>query len=163
MNKPYFEVKTKPAGAKTRYTILADGNEIGSRTTARPYRFARVVRKNQAHALASCREGIPYQINMAEHYEGVARRDPAALAKARRETNAFGASLIEPWIADGSYTKWAVECRERAAQLAARVKELESGPLPEFNLMFVASWHHARKNVPSTEPWNIHVEVIEIA
>lgn len=160
MNTPSFEVKTKPAGAKTRYTILADGNEIGSRTTARPYRFALVVKKNQAREIETVKETIAYQLKQAEKYEGVARRDPACYQQAVRE---FNYDSTEKRIRDGSYAQWAVEARECAARYVARLAELQSGPLPEFDELIVASWHHARHLVPDAKPWQIFVAIVEIA
>lgn len=159
---PYFEVKTKPVacGRKTKYTVLADGVEIGSRTTARPYKFARVVKRSQPAAIRSLREGIEYTRQQADLYDAVARRDFIPFQKHVRE---FGLASVERNIADGKYVAWAVEYRAQVERSLKRLAELESGPLPEFDLMFVASWHHARKNVPTTEAWNIHVEIIEIA
>jgi hypothetical protein len=45
---------------------------------------------------------------------------------------------------------------------AALAGWLESGPQPEFDLLFVASWHMSRKNVADASQHQIFVAVVEI-
>lgn len=157
-----FTTTTKNVGKKTRFTVLCDGVEIGHRTSARPYRFALVVTRNQERELQSAKANLGYAHNQYQNYNRLAL-DPAAqkeeVAKARTP---FERECRQKWIEEGAYAKWAVSQSEAIRKYEALIKHLSSGPQPEFDRPYVLSWHHQRQNVPNAPEWTKFVAVVEV-
>jgi len=158
-----FETLSKPVAkaTKTKTIIYAGGVEIGSRTSARAYKFALVVTGNQEHAIFKAREEMAYCTKKAEQYEGIVRRDEAAIRSHVMEDRVPRHS-IEKSIVDGSYVRWGISYRSRALNWKDRLEVLLSGPQAEFSQLLVASWHSRRDLVPDAKPWQKFVAVVEI-
>ena len=158
-----FETISKPVAkaTKTKTIIYADGVEIGSRTSAHTYKFALVVTGNQEHAIRQARAYVDYNTAKAEQYEGIVRRDEAAI-QSHIKNDRVPRHNIEKCLEDGSYIRWGISYRSRALEWKDRLEVLLSGPQPEFSLPLVASWHSRRDLVPDAKPWQKFVAVVEI-
>ena len=157
-----FETSSKPVAkaTKTKTIIYADGVEIGSRTSARAYKFALVVTGNQEHAIRSMRAGIRYQRGLAEKYAALANSEPGAIQGELNQR--YGYSTIKGWIEDGQYGRWAAEAIAEVKRMEEALARYLSGPQPEFSKLVVASWHSRRDLVPDAKPWQKFVAVVEI-
>lgn len=157
-----FTTQSKPVsrGAKTKLTVFCDGVDIGSRTSARPYRYALVVTRNQSHAIRSAQSSAEWNRKNAAQYTAIANRDETAIQSHIREGYAY--SYILNLIDKGSYAEWAKSSLQQADLLDAEVARLSAGPLPEFAVPFVASWHQSRKNVPKVGEHLIFVAIVEV-
>ena len=155
-----FEVTVTPRKNGRLVVIKADGVEIGSRHSPRPYRFALVVKGNQAHAIRYATESISYLNGKVSEYEAIARRDESAIRKAIDRFTSRAS--IERYIVDGSYAKWAGQYRQQVADTSARLAVLLSGPQPEYDVPVVASWHSRRDLVPTSMPHQTFVAIVEI-
>lgn len=158
-----YDIQIKPVakGAKRKVTVSYEGKVIGERTSARPYRFALVVKRSQARALASGRENLAYQIKQQAHYRAIADNVPGARdAELRKQKSGFQTDFTRKCFEDGSYAKWADEAARQVNELTGYIARLESGPQPEFDERFVLSWHSAR--VPNVPDYCILVDVVEI-
>lgn len=157
-----FTTQSKPVsrGAKTKLTVFCDGVDIGSRTSARPYRYALVVTRNQSHALSYAKRSAEWNRKNAAQYTAIANRDEAAIAAHIRE--GFDYAGIQRQIDSGCYAEWAKSSLQQAESIDAEVARLSAGPLPEFDVPFVASWHQARKNVPKVGEHHIFVAIVEV-
>lgn len=103
-----FKVELKPVshGKKTSMTVFCNGEIIGQRTSARPYRYALVVKKNQAYFTAQARREIAYCQKLVKEYSG------------------RGVEGIH------DYPEYVRTYTDRIAGWQARLAELESGPPP---------------------------------
>jgi hypothetical protein len=160
-----YEIAIKPVakGAKRKVTVSLNGQVIGQRTSARPYRFALVVRRNQAYALESCRKNLAHQLAEQARYQAVADDAPGARAAAlAKDRTAWQRQQTQKFIADGDFARWAKNSGEQAEACRRKIAVLESGPQPEFEQPFVVSWHSRRGTVPNPPEWYILVNVLEI-
>lgn len=162
-----YQIEKKVKGSKTQVRILLDGVEIGKRTSARIYRFALVVKGNQAHALMRAKEGIIHSRKEAAKYRAVVNDEPGARRDFIHFTNGHAASFqSQQWhreyIEKGDVLKWAQNSEAEIIALEKRIERLASGPQPEFDEIMVCSWHQTRKNVPATAAYQTFVDVVEI-
>lgn len=164
----YVIEKKARSGGKTEVKILLDGVEIGKRTSARPYRFALVVKRNQAHELKRAQESLAYSRKEEAKYRAVVNDEPGARERfithdsSGKIASAQSQTWHREWIASGEVAKWATGKAEEISRLEALITRLSSGPQPEYDKAFVASWHHARHNVPAIKDYQVFVAVIEI-
>ncbi len=154
-----FEVSKKNKGQKVLVEIRHNGKLIGSRSSLRAYRFALVVKPCQAAALARAKSNLAYNDKQASEYFLTLNHDGEDRKNAIRQ---FGRARIEGWIADGTYAKWVVSYREQVSKLEKEVARLSVGPLPEFDELYVVSFHQSRKNVAEANEHQIFVAVVEI-
>lgn len=163
-----YQIEKKVKGGKISVRILLDGVEIGKRASARIYRFALVVKGNQAHALMRAKEALVYQRDQAKKYRDVLNDAPGARNKfimvdSAGRTNSFQSQQWHrEYIANGEVLKWAEAAEQTIIDLEKKIERLSSDPQPEFDKLVVSSWHQARKNVPTCGAWQTFVDVVEI-
>lgn len=159
MNNKTFTTGKEIKGNKTTTRVFCDGVEIGKRSSLREYRFALVVTRSQAAALAYAKSELEHSGKMAEEYAGVAENKPGCRAAYVRKHNS---NYFNQFIADGSFAKWAEHSRQSLPKIQERINQLSSGPLPEYQKPYVTSWHQQRKSVPNVRESEIFVAVVEI-
>lgn len=163
-----YQIEKKVKGSKIEVRILLDNVEIGKRTSARLYRFALVVKGNQAHALMRAKEALEYQRKQAVTYRAVVNDVPGAREKfitidsAGRRASFQSQQWHREYIANGEVLKWADHSDLEIARMEKEIVRLSSGPQPEFDKILVCSWHQARRNVPSAADYQTFVDVVEI-
>lgn len=158
-----YDIKAVAKGAKRKVTISLNGKVIGSRTSARPYRFALVVKRSQPYALKSTKEALAYHIKQEAKYRAIADDAPGARAAAiAAERQAFHRAGVEKFIAEGEYAKWAGSEAKQIERLRAEIPRLESGPQPEFDEPFVLSWHSRADTVPAVKEYHVQVAILPI-
>ena len=154
-----FEVIKRNKGKKVLVEIHHDGKLIGCRSSHRAYRFALVVKPCQAAALARAKSNFAWNEKQATEYYLTLNHDGEDRKNAIRQ---YGRARIEGWLADGTYAKWVVSHREMVSKAEKEIARLSAGPLPEFEQLYVSSFHQSRKNVPDVGQHQIFVAVVEI-
>jgi len=163
-----YQVEKKVRGKKTEVRILLNGEEIGKRTSARPYRFVLLVKGNQTHALARAKANLEYARKQEVKYRAVANDEPGAREKfinfdsTGRLASAWARDLHNKYIAEGEVLKWADGQVTEIKRLEDYIARLSSGPQPEFDVIRAASWHHTRALVPTCKEYQIFVDAVEI-
>jgi hypothetical protein len=162
-----IEKKLVSRGTKTSVKVFSGDTLIGSRTSARNYRFALVVKFGQPCALAYAKSQLAHDIKMEAQYRGVAldlpgARDAWKKSNIRFHAREWDTKCYEKFLAEGNFLEWANDAAKRVINLRLRVAALEAGPLPEFDRIFILSWHGARKNVPTPRECYDVVTVLEI-
>lgn len=163
-----YTIEKAKKGSKTEVRILLNGEVIGKRTSARPYRFALLVKRSQPRALATAQSNLKFQTSQFEEYSAVAEDKPGARERFIKFNDQGHANTPavqgwrKNWIENGEVAKWAEHSRSQIEKLEKYIAALSSGPQPEFDKVFVASWHQSRRNVPSCKEWHVFVDVVEI-
>lgn len=140
-----FTIKRTPVsnGKKTKFELFCNEVLIGSRTTARPYKFATVTKRDQTATALSYAAGAKSSRAEAAEYQAVIDDAPGARATAARN---FPSSA--EWLTSGQYAKWVTEITARAARNDAEAIRLSGSPLPEFDTLYVYSWNSKPTNYP---------------
>jgi hypothetical protein len=163
-----FEIKKKVLKNATQVTILADGVEIGKRTSARNYRFALICANSQDYALESYKQQLRYAEKSAARYQAVVNDEPGAREKFinfddnGKLASAWVRKCNTEFIADGSVARFLDINLKQIEKAKAMIARLSSGPQPEYQKPYVSSWHQTRENVASVRPSQVFITVLEI-
>ncbi|MGV0949318.1 MAG: hypothetical protein ACOYB3_01505 [Azonexus sp.] len=137
--------KRVAAGKKVKYTIFADGVEIGDRTTSKAgYRAVSVARHSYARACLQVKGSTAHNEQTLIQYQGYLANPEAALAA---EKTAFHRENMAKWIQDGTVAKWVEDVKDQIVKGKARLDELATmtQDSPEFSKWYIVAFTNTGK------------------
>jgi hypothetical protein len=160
-----FAIRRTPVcwGKKTKLELYHDGVLIGSRTSARAYKFATVVCRSQD----AVRQ---YLIRQAEYYRKEAVRLNAIINDApgarekeiRFHAAAHDREFQRKALENGDFVTWAKRAQQNAIECDAEALRLATPNLPEFNVLSVFSWNSKATNLPHYATLQRIVEIVSL-
>lgn len=131
-------------GRKIKYTVFADGVEIGSRTAGRSYAAVSVARKSYHNSVRSAHANLDYSKKEKAKYEGWVANPEAALAA---EKNAFHRNNLATWLRDGTAQGWIDGLATRITEAEERIVALSkmTQDSPEFAAWFIVAFTNTGK------------------
>jgi hypothetical protein len=147
-----FTIKRTPVskGTKTRFELFCNGVLIGSRTTARPYKFATITKRDQAGTRNYHESQAASNRRYAAEMLAIHNDEPGArAAQIRRDCVAWDTKFLNEKLAEGAYLKWHEDSLQSAVKNDNEVARLSAGPLPEFDTLYVYSWNSKPTNYPN--------------